>query len=132
MGFKLVTVTRDRKGKIFRRPHEEMHATKQSALKQAANYGRIDKSLGRRKVFYDVIEVKNNPAKRRARRKNPKARAVVLYARRPGGTLLKWTGRKFATSGRAVQFANRASAAAVAGMLRLQFPVLKRYRLIIA
>jgi hypothetical protein len=70
--------------------------------------------------------------KRRAKRRNPKPKAVVLYARRPGGTLLKWTGRKFATSGRAVQFANRASAAAVAGMLRLQFPVLKRYRLIIA
>jgi len=66
----------------------------------------------------------------RRRKVNPRA-SVVLYAKRPGGRLLKYIGKgKFGFKGRPLRFRDGAAAALAAWIMRDAFPdILRPYRL---
>lgn len=67
--------------------------------------------------------------RKRTRERNPR-RGAILYAKRTGGPLLKYTGRgKFAVKGRPRVFPTRAAADLAAWVLKDTFPVLAKYRL---
>jgi hypothetical protein len=65
----------------------------------------------------------------RKRRRNPVQTQHLLFAQKPGGPVLKYTGGvKFARAGKAVRFADKAAANTVGASLKRQFPVLRPYR----
>jgi hypothetical protein len=67
-----------------------------------------------------------NPGKRR---RNPLETQHLLFAQRAGGPVLKYLGGvKFARHGHAVRFASKSAAELAAKGMKLQFPVLKPYR----
>jgi hypothetical protein len=70
---------------------------------------------------------------RRRRRRNPshtRPSLVVLYARRQGGKLLKYTGNKFAATGRAKLFQSMNAARMAAYLMMDRYPqVLRGYKL---
>jgi hypothetical protein len=72
-----------------------------------------------------------NPRRKRrraARRRNPRSPLFKLLAQRRGGKRLVYLGGvKFAEKGRPVYFKTPEAAKIVAKLLRLQFPMLKRY-----
>lgn len=68
--------------------------------------------------------------RRKINRTAPPQRYVVLYARRPGGPLLKFVGRgKFARKGKPVRFRGGPEAQLAAWVLQDTFPVLRPYNL---
>jgi hypothetical protein len=85
--------------------------------------GRMPPAL---KKYWASRRRKSNPRKRR---RNPIA--YRLYAQRPGGKVLKYTGGiKFAATGKPMDFSSKHAALRQGRALRLEFPkVLKPYRM---
>jgi hypothetical protein len=89
---------------------------------------------------YDrLVGHSRNPRKRRrvrhraARRANPRSPLFKLLAQRRGGKRLVYLGGvKFAEKGRPVYFKTPEGARTLAKLLKLQFPVLKRYAFAVA
>ena len=76
-----------------------------------------------------------NPRKRHRKRRsqNPRSPLFKLLAQRAGGKRLVYLGgMKFAEKGRPVYFKTPDGARTVAKLLRLQFPMLKRYAFAVA
>jgi hypothetical protein len=77
---------------------------------------------------YDRLVGHSNNPRRRKRRRNPRSPLFKLLAQRRGGKRLVYLGGvKFAERGRPVYFRTPEGARTVAKLLRLQFPMLRRY-----
>jgi len=99
--------------------------TEREARRLAQFERRYDRLVGR---------APNPRRKRRVRRRNPRSPLFKLLAhKRTGGKRLVYVGAaKFSEGGRPVYFKTPEGAKVVARLLRLQFPMLKRYAFSIA
>jgi hypothetical protein len=99
--------------------------TEREARRLAQFERRYDRLVGR---------APNPRRKRRTRRRNPRSPLFKLLAhKRTGGKRLVYVGAaKFSEGGRPVYFKTAEGAKVVARLLRLQFPMLKRYAFSVA